>query len=131
MKIKALTYGLAAVFALIGPVLFLRNINLSDWGMLLAELGLSLWFVSPFILIALTVRYDSFPIVAKGALVATILAGLFGTWFYAELTFHFYNAKSGNHDVIAMLFIAAYQHAIIILTLGLFFSIGSFHARRK
>ena len=131
MKIKALTYGLAAVFALIGPVLFLRNINLSDWGMLLAELGLSLWFVSPFILIALTVRYDSFPIVAKGALVATILAGLFGTLLYAELTFHFYNAKSGNHDVIAMLFIAAYQHAIIILTLGLFFIIGSFHARRK
>ncbi len=130
LKIKTLTYGLASVFALIGPVLFLHNINLSEWGMLLAELGLSLWFVSPFVLIALAVRYDSFPIVAKGALIATILAGLFGAWFYTELTFHFY-MKSGNHDAIAMLFVAAYQHAIIILTLGLSFIIGSFQASRK
>ena len=128
MKIKALTYGLAAVFALIGPVLFLRNINLSDWGMLLAELGLSLWFVSPFVLVALAVRSDRFS--TMGALIATLLAGLFGAWFFTELTFHFYT-KSDAQDAIAMLFIAVYQYAIIILTLGLSFIIGSFHARRK
>ena len=128
MKIKALTYGLAAVFALIGPVLFLRNINLSDWGMLLVELGFALWFVSPFVLVALAVRSDRFS--TMGALIATLLAGLFGAWFFTELTFHFYT-KSDAQDAIAMLFIAVYQYAIIILTLGLSFIIGSFQARRK
>jgi len=128
MNLRRLTYGLAAVFALIGPTLFLRNINLSDWGMLIVELGFALWLVSPFVLIALAVRSDRFS--AMGAVIATIFAGLFGAWFYTELTFHFYT-KSDAQDAIAMLFVAAYQHAIIILTLGLFFFVGWFQARRK
>ena len=128
MKIKTLTYGLAAAFGLIGPALFLRNINLSDWVMLPVELGFALWFISPFILVALAVRSDKFS--AIGALIATILAGLFGAWFYTELTFHFYT-KSDAQDAIAMLFVAAYQHAIIILTLGLSFIVGWLQARRK
>ena len=128
MNLRRLTYGLAAVFALIGPTLFLRNINLSDWGMLLVELGFALWLISPFVLIALAVRSDRFS--AMGAVIATIFAGLFGAWFYTELTFHFYT-KSDAQDGIAMLFIAAYQHAIIILTMGLFFFVGWFQARRK
>ena len=128
MNVRRLTYGLAAVFALIGPALFLRNINLSDWGMLIVELGFALWLVSPFVLIALAVRSDRFS--AMGAVIATIFAGLFGAWFYTELTFHF-TTKSDAQDAIAMLFVAAYQHAIIILTLGLFFFVGWFQARRK
>ena len=128
MNLRRLTYGLAAVFALIGPTLFLRNINLSDWGMLLVELGFALWLISPFVLIALAVRSDRFS--AMGAVIATIFAGLFGAWFYTELTFHF-TTKSDAQDAIAMLFVAAYQHAIIILTLGLFFFVGWFQARRK
>jgi uncharacterized membrane protein YeaQ/YmgE (transglycosylase-associated protein family) len=128
VKIKTLTYGLAAAFGLIGPALFLRNINLSDWVMLPVELGFALWFISPFILVALAVRSDKFS--AIGALIATILAGLFGAWFYTELTFHFYT-KSDAQDAIAMLFVAAYQHAIIILTLGLSFIVGWLQARRK
>ena len=75
------TYVLAAVFALIGPALFLRNVNLSDWGMLVVELGFALWLVSPFVLVALAVRSEKFSSI--GALIATILAGLFGAWFYA------------------------------------------------
>ena len=128
MNVRRLTYGLAAVFALIGPALFLRNINLSDWGMLLVELGFALWLISPFVLIALAVRSARFS--AMGAVIATIFAGLFGAWFYTELTFHF-TTKSDAQDAIAMLFVAAYQHAIIILTLGLFFFVGWFQARRK
>jgi hypothetical protein len=128
MHLRRLSYGLAAVLALIGPVLFLRNINLSDWVMLPVELGFALWFISPFILVALAVRSDKFS--AIGALIATILAGLFGAWFYTELTFHFYT-KSDAQDAIAMLFVAAYQHAIIILTLGLSFIVGRLQARRK
>jgi len=128
MHLRRLSYGLAAVLALIGPVLFLRNINLSDWVMLPVELGFALWFISPFILVALAVRSDKFS--AIGALIATILAGLFGAWFYTELTFHFYT-KSDAQDAIAMLFVAAYQHAIIILTLGLSFIVGWLQARRK
>ena len=128
MKIKHLTYGLAAVFGLIGPALFLRNVKLSEWEMLLVELGFALWLVSPCVLVALAVRSDRFS--AIGALIATILAGLFGAWFYTELTFHFYT-KSGNHDAIAMLFVAAYQHAIIVLTLGLSFVVGWLQARCK
>ena len=128
MKIKTLTYALAAVFGLIGPALFLRNINLSDWGMLPVELGFALWLVSPFVLIALAVRSDRFS--AIGALIATILAGLFGAWFYTELTFHFYT-RSDAQDAIAMLFVAAYQHAIILLTLGLASIVGWLQTRRK
>ncbi|TSA32690.1 MAG: hypothetical protein D4R66_05690 [Opitutales bacterium] len=128
MNARWLTYGLAAAFALVGPALFLRNINLSDWGMLIVELGFALWLVSPFVLITLAVRSDRFSVM--GALIATILAGLFGAWFYTELTFHF-TTKSDAQDAIAMLFVAAYQHAIIILTLGLFFFVGWFQARRK
>ena len=128
MKIKTFTYALAAVFGLIGPALFLRNINLSDWGMLPVELGFALWLVSPFVLIALAVRSDRFS--AIGALIATILAGLFGAWFYTELTFHFYT-RSDAQDAIAMLFVAAYQHAIIFLTLGLSSLVGWLQARRK
>ncbi len=128
MKIKTFTYALSAAFGLIGPALFLRNVNLADWGMLIVELGFALWLLSPFVLIALAVRSDKFS--AIGALIATILAGLFGAWFSTELTFHFYT-KSSNHDAIAMLFVPAYQHAIIILTLGLFFFVGWFQARRK
>ena len=128
MKIKTFTYALAAVFGLIGPALFLRNINLSDWGMLPVELGFALWLLSPFVLIALAVRFDRFS--AIGALIATILAGLFGAWFYTELTFHFYT-RSDAQDAIAMLFVAAYQHAIIVLTLGLSFLVGWLQARRK
>ena len=128
MKIKNLTYGLATVFGLIGPALFLRNINLSDWGMLLVELGFALWLLSPFVLIALAVRSDRFSSI--GALLATILAGLFGGWFYTELTFHF-TTKSDAQDAIAMLFVAAYQHAIIVLTLGLSFIVGWLQTRRK
>ncbi len=128
MKIKTLTYALSAAFGLIGPALFLRNINLSDWGMLVVELGFALWLLSPFVLIALAVRTDRFS--AIGALIATILAGLFGAWFYTELTFHFYT-KSDAQDAIAMLFVAAYQHAIIILTLGLAFIVGWLQARCK
>jgi hypothetical protein len=128
MHLRRLTYGLAAVLALIGPALFLRNINLSDWAMLPVELGFALWFISPFILVALAVRSDRFS--AVGALIATILAGLFGAWFYTELTFHF-TTKSDAQDAIAMLFVAAYQHAIIILTLGLFCFVGWLQARRK
>jgi len=124
------TYVLAAVFALIGPALFLRTINLTEWGMLPAELGFALWFVSPFVLITLAVRFGSAPIVIKGALIATLLAGLFGAWLYAELTFHFYT-KSDAQDAIAMLFIAAYQHAIIMLTLGLSLIVGWLQARQK
>ena len=87
MKIKNLTYGLAAAFGLIGPALFLRNVNLSEWGMLVVELGFALWLVSPFVLITLAVRSERFSSI--GALIATLLAGLFGAWFYTELTFHF------------------------------------------
>ena len=128
MNVRRLTYGLAAVFALIGPALFLRNVNLSDWGMLLVELGFALWLASPFVLVALAVRSDRFSSI--GMLLATILAGLFGGWFYTELTFHF-TTKSDAQDAIAMLFVAAYQHAIIVLTLGLFSFVGTFQARRS
>ena len=128
MKIKNLTYGLAAAFGLIGPALFLRNINLSDWGMLIVELGFALWLVSPFVLVALAVRSER--ISSIGALIATIVAGLFGAWFFTELTFHF-TTKSDAQDAIAMLFVAAYQHAIIFLTLGLSFLVGWLQARRK
>ncbi len=128
MKIKTLTYALAATFGLIGPALFLRNINLSDWGMLIGSSVLALWLLSPFVLIALAVRSDRFS--AIGALIATILAGLFGAWFYTELTFHF-TTKSDAQDAIAMLFVAAYQHAIIFLTLGLSLLVGWLQARRK
>ena len=128
MHLRRLTYGLAAVLALIGPVLFLRNINLTDWGMLPVELGFALWLLSPFVLVALAVRSDRF--LAVGALIATILAGLFGAWFYTELTFHF-TTKSDAQDAIAMLFVAAYQHAIIVLTLGLFSFVGWLQTRRK
>jgi len=125
---RRLTYGLAAAFGLIGPALFLRNVNLSEWGMLVVELGFALWLLSPFVLIALAVRSDRFS--AIGALIATILAGLFGAWFFTELTFHF-TTKSDAQDAIAMLFVAAYQHAIIFLTLGLSFLVGWLQARRK
>jgi len=128
VKIKNLTYALSVAFGLIGPALFLRNINLSDWGMLIVELGFSLWLLSPFVLIALAVRSDRFS--AIGALIATILAGLFGAWFYTELTFHFYT-RSDAQDAIAMLFVAAYQHAIILLTLGLASIVGWLQTRRK
>jgi len=128
VKIKNLTYALSVAFGLIGPALFLRNINLSDWGMLIVELGFSLWLLSPFVLIALAVRTDRFS--AIGALIATILAGLFGAWFYTELTFHFYT-RSDAQDAIAMLFVAAYQHAIIVLTLGLASIVGWLQTRRK
>ena len=128
MNARRLTYGLAAAFGLIGPALFLRNVNLSEWGMLVVELGFALWLLSPFILIALAVRSDRFSVI--GALIATILAGLFGAWFFTELTFHF-TTKSDAQDAIAMLFVAAYQHAIIVLTLGLFFLVGWLQARRK
>ena len=128
MKIKPLSYGLAAAFGLIGPVLFLRNVNLSDWVMLVVELGFALWLLSPFVLVALAVRSEKFSSI--GALIATILAGLFGAWFYAELTFHF-TTKSDAQDAIAMLFVAAYQHAIIVLTLGLSFIVGWLLSRRK
>jgi len=125
---RRLTYGLAVVFGLIGPALFLRNVNLSDWVMLVVELGFALWLLSPFVLVALAVRSEKFSSI--GALIATILAGLFGAWFYAELTFHF-TTKSDAQDAIAMLFVAAYQHAIIVLTLGLSFIVGWLQSRRK
>jgi hypothetical protein len=128
VKIKNLTYGLAVVFGLIGPALFLRNINLTDWGMLPVELGFALWLVSPSVLVALAVRSQRFSSI--GALIATTLAGLFGAWFYTELTFHF-TTKSDAQDAIAMLFVAAYQHAIIVLTLGLSFIVGWLQSRRK
>ena len=128
MKINHFTYALAAVFGLIGPALFLRNINLSDWGMLIGSSVLALWLLSPFVLIALAVRSDRFSSI--GALLATILAGLFGAWFYTELTFHF-TTKSDAQDAIAMLFVAAYQHAIIFLTLGLSFLVGWLKNLRK
>ena len=128
MKIKTFTYALAAVFGLIGPALFLRNINLSDWGMLIGSSVLALWLLSPFVLMALAIRSDRFS--AIGALIATILAGLFGAWFYTELTFHFYT-RSDAQDAIAMLFVAAYQHAIIILTLGLSFVVAWLKNLRK
>ena len=128
MKIKTFTYALAAVFGLIGPALFLRNINLSDWGMLIGSSVLALWLLSPFVLMALAIRSDRFS--AIGALIATILAGLFGAWFYTELTFHFYT-RSDAQDAIAMLFVAAYQHAIIVLTLGLASIVGWLQTRRK
>ena len=128
INVARLTYVLAAVFALIGPALFLRTINLTEWGMLPAELGFALWFVSPFILVALAVRFGRFS--AIGALIATLLAGLFGAWLYAELTFHF-TTKSDAQDAIAMLFIAAYQHAIIMLTLGLSLIVGWLQTRQK
>jgi hypothetical protein len=128
VKIKTFTYALAAVFGLIGPALFLRNINLSDWGMLIGSSVLALWLLSPFVLIALAVRSDRFS--AIGALIATILAGFFGAWFYTELTFHFYT-RSDAQDAIAMLFVAAYQHAIIVLTLGLASIVGWLQTRRK
>lgn len=128
MKIKNLTYALSAAFGLIGPALFLRNINLSDWGMLPVELGFALWLVSPFVLIALAVRSDKFS--GIGALIATILAGLFGAWFFTELTFHF-TTKSDAQDGIAMLFVTGYQHAIVFLTLGLSFLVGWLQSRRK
>jgi uncharacterized membrane protein YeaQ/YmgE (transglycosylase-associated protein family) len=128
VKIKTFTYALAAVFGLIGPALFLRNINLSDWGMLIGSSVLALWLLSPFVLMALAIRSDRFS--AIGALIATILAGLFGAWFYTELTFHFYT-RSDAQDAIAMLFVAAYQHAIIVLTLGLASIVGWLQTRRK
>jgi hypothetical protein len=128
VKIKTFTYALAAVFGLIGPALFLRNVNLSNWGMLIVELGFALWLLSPFVLIALAVRSDKFS--GIGALIATILAGLFGAWFFTELTFHF-TTKSDAQDAIAMLFVAAYQHAIIFLILGLSFIVGWLQARRQ
>lgn len=96
--------------------------------MLIVELGFALWLVSPFVLVALAVRSER--ISSIGALIATILAGLFGAWFYTELTFHF-TTKSDAQDAIAMLFVAAYQHAIIILTLGLFSFVGWLQGRRK
>ena len=128
MKIKTFTYALAAVFGLIGPALFLRNINLSDWGMLIGSSVLALWLLSPFVLMALAIRSDRFS--AIGALIATIQAGLFGAWFFTELTFHF-TTKSDAQDAIAMLFVAAYQHAIIVLTLGLASIVGWLQSRRK
>jgi hypothetical protein len=125
---RRLTYGLSAIFALLGPVLFLRDIRLSEWAMLPVELGFALWLSSPFALVVLAVRDGRLP--AVGALVSTLLAGLFGAWFQLELTFHF-TTKSDAQDGIAMLFVTAYQHAIVILTLGLSFFVGRLKDLRK
>ncbi len=116
MRLKTLTYGLAACFALIGPVLLQYKDNLRGplMARLLSHLALSLWFISPFVLIALAVRHGRHPVMSYGALVATLLAGLLVIWHSGELL-----SLPASSAFMSMFFVTIFQHAIVIPTLGL------------
>lgn len=118
MKTKTLTYWLAAGFALVGPVLLQCKDNLQGplMARLLSHLALSLWFVSPFVLIALAVRHGRHPVMTYGTLVATLLAGLLVIWHSDELL-----SLPASSAFMSMFFVTIFQHAIVIPILGLSF----------
>jgi hypothetical protein len=129
MSPARLTAWLAVVFGLIGLGFLLHGV---DPEKLLSPflLGWALWLLSPYALLAVTARYGRFPVVIKGSLVLMILAGLWGSLMYAELTFHF-TTKADAQDAIAMVFIPALQHMAAIPLVALLFGLGAAFARRK
>jgi hypothetical protein len=118
MRLKTLTYGLAACFSLVGPVLLLCKDNFPDPLPVKAiyHLLLSLWYVSPFLVVALATRYGRHPLMTYGALVATLLAGLLVIWHSGELL-----SLQGSSAFMSMFFVTIFQHAIVIPILALSF----------
>jgi hypothetical protein len=118
MRLKTLTYGLAACFALVGPVLLLCKDNFPDPLPVKAiyHLLLSLWYVSPFLLVALAVHYGKHSITTISALVATLLAGLLVIWHSGELL-----RLKPSSAFMSMFVVTISQHAIVIPILALSF----------
>jgi hypothetical protein len=129
MDAGRLTLWLGGAFGLAGLGFLFHGAD-SDKLLTPFMLGWALWLLTPYILLALAARYGRFPVAIKGALVLTILGGLWGTLMYAELTFHF-TTKPDAQDAIAMLFIPALQHMAVVPALALLFAIGAILARRK
>lgn len=124
-----LTFWLGCLFGLIGLGFLFHGAD-PDKRLSPFLLGWALWLLSPYALLALAARFGRFPLVIKGALTLTILAGLWGSWLYAELTFHF-TTKPDAQDAIAVIFIPALQHMVIVPTLAFLFALGVVLSRRK
>lgn len=129
MTSTRLTFWLGCLFGLIGLGFLFHG---ADAGKLLSPfmLGWALWLISPYALLTLAARFGRSSVAIKGSLVLMILAGLWGSLMYAELTFHF-TTKPDAQDAIAMIFIPALQHMVIVPATALLFALGVLLARRK
>jgi hypothetical protein len=133
MNVGLLTFWLNVAFGLIGLGFFLQkcgDVASMGWQNLPTLLGACLWLITPYALLASAARYGRSPLVIRGSLILTILAGVWATYTNVELIFHFTTPR-GDKDGLAMLFTTAYQHMVIIPVLALLFVIGAVLARQK
>ena len=73
---RRLTYGLAVVFGLIGPIVLGSGMHDKMW------LVMNAWMLAPCAILAVVAWKAKSPIVVVGNLVLTLIVGLLGAWMY-------------------------------------------------
>ncbi len=74
---RRLTYGLAVVFGLIGPIVLGSGMHDTEmW------LVMNAWMLAPCAILAVVAWKAKSPIVVVGNLVLTLIVGLLGAWMY-------------------------------------------------
>ncbi len=125
---RRLTGFLAILFALSGAALLWHDA--CDGAALSPFMyGWTLWLASPYAVLVAAAYLGRSTAVIRGALALMLLAGAYGTLAYADLTYHFMS-KSDAQDAIAMFFIPASQHIVVVPSLALLFALGTWLERR-
>ena len=85
---RRLTYGLAVVFGLIGPIVLGSGMHDKDSlkpveiGVYYMWLVMNAWMLAPCAILAVVAWKAKSPIVVVGNLVLTLIVGLLGAWMY-------------------------------------------------
>ena len=129
MIAKRLTFWLAVLLGLIGPIAWGRIVNPDTKESFLFLTTISFWLLSPYTLLAMAGRYASSPIVTYGTLALTIIVGGWGPACYLQITPEF--AAKEPSAGLEFIVIPGMQLGIIIVSLACLFVGGWLQGRRK
>lgn len=133
MTAARLTLWLAGLFGLVSLWLQFRmgSANaFSDFSMLGFVIGLSLWMISPYVVLAVAARYGKFRTVTWGAPAVLVVVGFYGNLAYADVNFHF-ATPSDAQEALVFLFMPFGQNVIAIGSMALLLAIGAWLGRKQ
>ena len=133
MSPTRLTAGLAVLFGIVSLWLQLRMgtvDSLRDPSGLAFMAGLSLWLISPYVLLVAAARFGRFRTVTLGAPAVLVFVGFDGNLAYADVNFHFWT-KSDAQEALVFLFMPFGQNFVAVGSMGVLLAIGAWLDYRR
>ena len=92
--------------------------------------GLSLWLISPYVLLVAAARFGRFRTVTLGAPAVLVFVGFYGNLAYADVNFHFWT-KSDAQEALVFLFMPFGQNFVAVGSMGVLLAIGAWLDYRR